>query len=135
MENGFLSFTYEPQSLCLSLLSPGRSGPGHRKWGPHECCSDSHKICKKRRWIFGLLRMPAAFMSVTHIYNTPSTQSSSNAHSLLSFLKCMKNKNTPSVSEMSLGFKCQAVPVLRSSPPPHLANVQSWYFTFLDRLG
>lgn len=43
-------------------------------------------------------------------------------------------ENMSSVSAMSFIFKCQAAPVLLSSPFLRLANVQNWYFIFLDRL-
>lgn len=46
---------------------------------------------------------------------------------------CGEKKKSP-VSVTLFIFKCQAAPVLPSSPFPQLANVQNWYLVFSDRL-
>ena len=73
----------------------------------------------------------AAFVSIKHI-NNGTLSASSNTHSLL------EPKNN--VKTRLLSVRCHSFlnvklfPVLRSSPFPRLANVQNWYFIFLDRL-
>lgn len=152
------AFACEPRSLSslLSHTTQAQDSATLVLIKGIKCYSESQQVgpaYEKCPWLFGFYSgnvwlaehdmmccTPATtqqlFMSIKHINKGPlSTFSPCTTHSLKSLLKLDKLQcKNMSVSEMSFIFKCQAVPVLHSSPFPQLANVQNWYFIFLDRL-